>query len=335
VIGLWLCLGVFDSFWLSLITQGVIFAIIFLSLSVITGMAGQVSLCQATFAGIGAFTTAQLVTRFSVSVMVTILAGMVLAAIVGGLLAIPALRLGGIYLSLATLAFALFFDAVLVPLDWVGGSSIPRKVPRPLVGSIDFASDKNFFLLCVVVLVLVACFVILVRQGTTGRYLDALRGSEVAATAIGINPARARILAFALSAGIAGLGGGLLAAQNGQANPTDFVPFIGLFWVVLVVTLGARSVQGAINAGLSLVLFPQLLKWLGLSGGYQFIFFGLGAITYAKNPEGIIEAQTRKSLAFVQRLLDRRGSAGDGDAVALVGAGAASAAEARADVGVR
>lgn len=307
VIGSLMSLFVFNSFWLGLITQGLVFSTIFLSFTVITGMGGQVSLCQASFAAIGAFTTAQLVNRFDTPVLVTILAGTVLAAVVGAMLAVPALRLGGIYLSLATLAFALMFESVLVPLHWVSGGDLPLKVPRPLVGPVDFANEKAFFLLCLGVLALVAALVILVRRGTTGRYLDALRGSEVAATAVGINPSRARITAFSLSAGIAGLGGGLLATQSGQANyNANFSSFFGLFWVVLVVTLGARSVQGAVNAGLGLVLFPQLLKLLGLSSGYEYIFFGLGALTYAKHPEGIIEAQTRSSLQFVQRLVDRR-----------------------------
>ena len=182
-----------------------------------------------------------------------------------------------------------------------------RRYARAVLGSIDFANEKAFFLLCLGVLALAAGVVILVRRGTTGRYLDALRGSEVAATAVGINPTRARITAFSLSAGIAGLGGGLLATQTGQANyNANFTSFFGLFWVVLVVTLGARSVQGAVNAGLGLVLFPQLLKLLGLSGGYEYIFFGLGALTYAQHPEGIIEAQTRRSLQFVQGLVERR-----------------------------
>jgi len=305
-VGIWLCLFVFDSFWLNRFTQGVVFATLFLSLTVITGMAGQISLCQAAFAGIGAFTTAQLVDRYDLPVLITVLCGTAMAAAVGGLLAVPALRLGGIFLALATLAFALMFDSVLVPLDWVSGGQLPIRVPRPVIGPVDFASDKSFFLLCVAILAVVGTLVLLVRTGTTGRYLDALRGSEVAAGAIGINSARARIIAFALSAGIAGLGGGLLAMQDGQANAVNFAPIFGLFWVVLVVTLGARNVFGAVNAGLALVLFPELLDTLGLAAGYQFILFGLGAITYARHPEGIIEAHTVSSLRAVQRLIDRR-----------------------------
>jgi len=295
-------LTVFSSYWLLIFTQAAIFATIFLSITVITGMGGQVSLSQATFAGIGAFATAQIVGTWGLGVLPTLLVGAALAAAVGALLAIPALRLGGVFLSLATLAFALMFESVFVPLDWVGGGIRPLRVPRPA----GLNDDKMFFLFCVLVLAAVAGLVVLIRKGTTGRFLDALRGSDVAAQSIGINPARARILAFAVSAGIAGLGGGLLATQKGIAQPADFGFFFSLFFVVVVVTLGARTVEGAISAGLGIMLMPEILKWAGLSPSWQFVLFGLGAITYARHPEGVLESNKRRSLAFVERRLPRR-----------------------------
>lgn len=312
-----LALTQFDEYWLGLFTRGIIYSTIFLSITVFTGMAGQISLCQAAFAGIGAFSTAQLVSAFNLPVLTTIVIGALIAAAVGAVLAIPVLRLAGIYLSLATLAFGLMFERVVIPLGWVSGGVRIPTVPRPQIGPINFSSpahDRAFFVLCLVVLGIVGVLVILVRRGTTGRYLDALRGSEVASQAIGINPARAKITALALSAGIAGLGGGLLATYSGQARTADFNFFFSLFWVVVVVSLGARTVEGAINAGLGLMLFPEVLKFLGLSPSWEFVFFGLGAITYARHPEGILEAQKRRSLEFVQRLIDRRGSRGSGPA---------------------
>ncbi|MBV8949273.1 MAG: ABC transporter permease, partial [Actinobacteria bacterium] len=315
-----------SNYWLLLGTQSVILSIIFLSIVVITGMAGQISLCQATFAAIGAFTTAQLVSNFHTSVLVTILAGGVLAAIVGGLLAIPVLRLGGIYLALATFAFALMFESVLVPLTWVGGGANPIKVPRPKLGPVDFANNKSFFFLAIAVLVVMSVLVIFVRSGTIGRYLDALRGSETAAQAIGINPARARIIAFALSAGIAGIGGGLFATQSGIAQPADYASFLGLFWVVLVVTIGSRTVEGGIQAGIGFYLVEEILKRLGISASWQPILFGLGAMTYAKHPEGILEYQKRRSLEFVQRQLDRRKKTGGTVQPAAAGGDAAAPA---------
>ncbi len=292
-----------DSFWLLIVTKAVIFGVIFLSITVITGMAGQISLCQATFAAVGGFATAQLVHAWSLPVLLTMLLGAVLAAAVGALLAIPALRLGGIFLALATFAFALMFDSIFVPLGWVSGGPIPVDVPRPEL----FSGDHAFFLLSVAVLAVAGVLVMLVRRGTTGRFLDALRGSETAAGAIGINPARSRVLAFALSAGIAGLGGGLLAMLDTQANyAANYAPFFGLVWLVLVVTISARTVEGAVVAGFALALFPELLKEVGISLEWQYVLFGLGALTYARHPEGILEAQKRQVLAAIQRLIDRR-----------------------------
>jgi ABC-type branched-subunit amino acid transport system permease subunit len=146
-----------------------------------------------------------------------------------------------------------------------------------------------------------------------------LRGSETAATAIGINPARSRVVAFALSAGIAGLGGGLLAIHETQANyQANFNVLLGLFWVVIVVSLGARTVEGAVQAGLAFAFVPEIFKALGVPPGYQFIMFGLLAITFAKHPEGVVEFNKRRSLEAVQRFLTRGKPPPDGGGEAVV-----------------
>ena len=308
--------------WVQATEQATIYAIIFCSIVVITGMAGEISLCQATFAGIGALVTFQLSTSQGMSVLVAIVVGAIVAAVVGALLAIPVLRLGGIYLSLATLAFALFFDNVMVKFGWVGGSPSPPSVPRPQLGGIDFASEKSFLLLCLAVLLVVGGALTLVRNGTTGRVLAALRGSEVASASIGINSARARIVAFALSAAIAGLGGGLLASYNTQGKyQANFIADFGLVWIVIVVTLGSRTFEGAIQAAFGFIFFPLVIlqeagpwivdhiqPWYHLGTlpiGLQPILFGLGALTYAKHPEGILEFSTRRSLVKMQARIDK------------------------------
>jgi ABC-type branched-subunit amino acid transport system permease subunit len=289
----------FSQRWVGIFTTAVIFSVIFLSITVITGMGGQISLCQATFAGVGAFSTAQVVQVFGLGVLPTLFIGALVAAAVGALVAIPLLRLGGIFLSLGTLAIALVFETVIVPLGWVSGGAHPVRVPRP----VGFVDDRAYLALCIVILAITSVFVILVRRGTTGRFLAALRGSETAAQSIGVNPTRIRILAFSVSAGIAGLGGGLLATQKHIATATDFGYFYGLFFVVLVVTLSPGTVEGAINAGLGFALVPELLNTIGLNSSYQFVLFGLGAITYARHPEGVLEFQKRKSMARVERYL--------------------------------
>jgi branched-subunit amino acid ABC-type transport system permease component len=314
--------------WLDIAIRATILSVIFLSITVITGMAGQISLCQATFAGIGGCATAQLATRFGMSVLVAMLIAAALSALIGALLAVPALRLGGIFLSLATFAFALFFDNVMARFDWVGGGVVPEDAPRPTIGFINFdQSDKAFLVLCLLILLVVAVLVLAVRSGTTGRYLDALRGSETAAASIGINAARARITSFALAAAIAGVGGAMLTIYERAANyDPNFVYFQGLIWVVLVVSLGSRSVEGAIQAAAGFFVFQavilnQVVPWLAdhVQPWYHMgqppqtlaiILLSLGAFTYAKHPEGILEFNKRRSLEAIQRLIDRRSSKG-------------------------
>jgi branched-chain amino acid transport system permease protein len=251
------------------------------------------------------------------------LCGAVIAAAVGALLAIPALRLGGIFLSLATFAFALFFDNVMVKFDWVGGGGLPEPAPRPLFGSIDFdKSDRAFLLLCLIVLVIVSIVVIAVREGTTGRVLDALRGSEVAASSIGISAARARIVVFSLSAAIAAVGGGMMAMNEKAANVNPkWVPAQSLNFVLMGVSLGSRTVEGAIQAAVGyaafqIVILNQALPWAvnNAQPWYHMgnppqtlaiILLSIGAFTYAKHPEGVLEFQKRRSLDRVQRTIDR------------------------------
>ncbi|MFL6239792.1 MAG: ABC transporter permease [Actinomycetes bacterium] len=301
----------FSNYWLKLATTALVYGVIFLSVTLITGIGGQLSLCQATFAGIGAFTAGQLATAHGMSILVAIVIGTVVAAASGAVLAIPALRLGGLSFALATLAFALMADNVLFPARWFGGGQSGIEVPRPLVGPVDFTNPKAFFLLCAAILVLVAVVVIRVREGTTGRFLDALHGSDLAARTIGIAPARTKIVALALSAGVAGLGGGLYASLQGPIGPDDFNYSLSLVFVVIVMTTGMRTVEGALNAAAALVILPQLLNLLpSRFNVLEFALFGFGAITFIKHPEGIVEFQKRQSLEKVSNFLARRSGHG-------------------------
>ena len=163
--------------------------------------------------------------------------------------------------------------------------------------------------------------VVQVRGGTLGKTLLALRGSRVGAESIGISTGKAHLLAFALSGFIAGLGGALLAIQQGNVNyGTNFAPFAALFWLVLVVTLGVRSVDGAIIAAMSYALFDAVvlkgafLGWLlrdadripslfPINGEWRFVLFGLGAIQFARHPEGILESGKRRRAERNRRAL--------------------------------
>jgi branched-subunit amino acid ABC-type transport system permease component len=300
--------------WVSRFTDGIVLAVTLLSITAITGLSGQVSLAQATFAGIGGYSAAQLATDGTIfhadlnpfggpmSTIAAILVGAAFAAIVGALVAIPSLRLGGIYLTLATLGFALAADAVLFKLDSFTGGADGIIVPEPSVFAIALDDDRKFFLFAFVVFAIVGTLVRFLRKGTIGRELAAIRGSEVAAPAIGVNPTAARIKIFAFSAGIAGVGGGLfssyLGAQFGVLNESNerFNVFFGFILMVVVISVAVRTVDGAVIAGLSFVLFPLLLEELGTRVELAIIGFAFGAITFARHPEGIAEFQKLRNI---------------------------------------
>ncbi len=315
-----------DASWMFLVTQAVIMATIYLSVTMITGLAGQISLCQGTFAAIGGFGVYQLATLHGMSVLVAAPIAAVIAAAVGAVLSLPVLRLGGIWTAVATLAFAFFFDAVAIKFSWVGGGNTSlmqgTRVPRPVLGPWDFADDRAFLVLAVVVFIIVSIVVVQIRGGTIGRTLRAIRGSEVAAQSIGISPARARVVAFAVSAAIAALGGALLSIHQKNVNyGSNFSPVSSLFWLVLVVSLGSRTIEGAALAGAAYSIFdPLILRgtifgWIlrspdrvpgifPISPKWRLILFGLGTLQFARHPEGAVEywrSRTARSLAARQR----------------------------------
>jgi len=287
--------------WVFRFTDAFTLAIAFLSITVFTGLGGQVSLGQAGFAGIGGYTVANLAARYDWPVLLALLVGVLFAVIVGVLLAIPGLRLGGIFLTLATLAFALMAQNIIFTNDWVAGGPEGHTVPRPqfLNQTWILDPDQRYLLFVFGCFALVGFLVIFVRSGTTGRYFAALRGSETAAASIGINGTRQRILLFALSSGIAGLAGGLFAMNSTvvRFDTQEYQALFGAAWVVLVVSLGSRTVDGAVNAAISFVLFQWILSdYFGMEASIALIGFGFGAITYARHPEGIVEFRTRVSI---------------------------------------
>ncbi len=284
--------------WVFNLSQALALAIIFLSLVLLTGMSGQISLCQATFAGVGAFTAGQLAAHFNVSVLAGIVVAAVVAGAIGALVALPALRLGGLALALATLAFGLLADNIGFQYSWSGNGQSGISIPRPSLGPINFSDGRAYFCLIVVILAICILVVSAIRRGTTGRQLAALRGSELAAASIGINPTRAKVLVFSVSAAIAGVGGAVYGSLELGASANDFNTLLSLVFVVVVATVGVYTVDGAVGAGLAYVVLNVALsgnltlRWSNLLE----VIFGLGAVVYALHPEGAVEYVKRLTL---------------------------------------
>ncbi len=298
------------SSWVFVVTAGLGLSLVFLSITMITGAAGQVSLCQATFAGVGAFTAGQLATNFGVPVVLAAIAGAVVAAGAGLVAALPALRLRGLALSLSTLTLALLADAIAFPTAWIGGPPSGITVPRPTLGPISFATDSTrpFFILVLGIVVVAGFFVRRLLRGTTGRGLDAWRQSPVASAGLGYSPNRTKVVVFALSAAVAGLGGGLWGSLLQVVSPADFTYADSLLFVVIVVTVGVRSVAGAVEAGVGFALLTHLAGYLPnrfSPASMVALLFSLGAFAYAAHPEGVVEQLRRKATRIADTVLAR------------------------------
>lgn len=276
--------------WLLTMTGGIAFGIIFLSLTLLTGMSGQISLCQAAFAGLGGFAAGQFAHHFDLSVVAGMAVGGAIAALLGIVVALPTLRLAGLPLALATLAFALLTDNVLFPATWIGNGSTGIIVPRPEVGPISFNAARSFFVLALLTLVAVAVVVRLVGGGTLGRFLGAIRGSEVASASVGIDVRRTRVLVFALSAGLAGVGGALYGSLEGSLSPNDFNYQVSLVLFVVVAIVGLGSVTGALVAGVAYTALTKEIAALpSRYAGLLAIIFGLATLSYTRHPEGVVD----------------------------------------------
>ena len=323
-----------NEFWSGLIAKGIVLGIVFLSFVVITGLGGMVSLGQATFVTASAFTVGYLVNNkfgFTIPLLmhdgrfgffVAVLAGTAVAAAVGAVIAIPVRRLGPLALALATLSFALVAELLVFQLDAVRNGSRGWPVP-PLnletfeanlpFGPFDFTQPRELAMLALLVFGAITLVIHNLKRSASGRAVLAVRSSEVAARTSGIGAGWSKVSLFAVSAGIAGLGGALLAIVSSPVNNRSAPAFVGLIWLAVTVTFGIRRPGGALLAGLAFACFTELLQvvtgwgfmpdWAtSLTGTPQLaaILFGVGAINLARNPDGVL------ALVGTQRLERRR-----------------------------
>ncbi len=262
--------------------QGLALAIVMLSLVLLTGYGGQVSLAQMTFVGIGAFAMA----RFGVGGNpLGLLMAPLLAAPLGALVALPALRLQGLYLALATMAFGVLAEEMLFPRSWLFGSGA-REVPRLDVFGVSFSGEQTFFVLLAVAFAALGVLVLVLRRGRFGRLVSAMRDSPSACTTLGVNLTTTKLGVFALSAAMAGLAGALYGGLRGSAQTTDFYMFQSLPVLLMAVIGGITTVSGALIGGLLLGLL-QTQEATGFLGGAVFLFTGAAAVSLGRNPHGV------------------------------------------------
>ena len=292
--------------WTDAVFTGLVYAIVFTSLVVLTGYSGQISLGQTAFMGIAAFGAAHAARDAHLPMWIAMFVGAIAAVPAGNLIGFVAVRVHGLYLALMTLAFAFLADSLFFQSDSVSGGEGGIPVPRPA----GFGSDKAFFYLVLGFVIVFSIIAVNLRTGRTGRVLAAMRDSETASRALGIPVTKYKVLIFGLSAFIAGMGGVLFAMVIEQAGSRTFIPFYALFYVAVAVLGGIFGVGGAIAGGILYGIFNKMASYTPLHflNNIQYILFGLGAtVALARNPEGLI-FELRRGGAAVLRLFERRRS---------------------------
>lgn len=286
------------GYFVFLAISAVVAAIAILGLGIVTGSAGMIALCQLTFAAVGAWIVSLLnVMQAPGGFVVWLVLGSMAAGLVGIIVGLPALRLRGVNLAVVTLGFAAAADVTLVQIQFPG-SVDGTSIERPEL----FSNDRQFFFLSVVVLAVCGLGVFFLQRGRWGSSWKAVAFSERGTAAAGQSVQVAKLTAFAVSAALGGIAGGLLAGQVQLPFASSFTPLQSLALYVLAIMSGAHLIDMAILGGILWVLVPELLKRWGIDQNWGFVVFGVLGVQALTS--GTSLGQTVRDLIW--RRADRR-----------------------------
>jgi len=250
-----------DEYYVGESTWVFIYGICGVSLMVLVGYTGLVSLGHAAFLGIGAYAHAFFIMH-GAPWIVAMLMAVVITTACGLIVGLPALRMTGIYLAIATLAFSVIIQEVFSRWESVTHGFAGMKVDRPVILGYTFADDRSFYYLCLFFLVIVLWLTRNLLRAPTGRAWIAIRDSEIAAQSMGVNLAIYKSMAFAYSAGVMGLAGALFAHKIAFLAPDIFTILLSIQFLLLVIVGGLGSLHGAIFGAVFVALLPPAIAIL-------------------------------------------------------------------------
>ena len=252
-----LALGNYGYYILAIV---MVYAMVALSLNILVGMGGQISIGHAGFWALGAYASALSVVKLGFPFLGGVLAGGIVAALFGALVALPALRVQGHYLAIATLGFALFVQQILFEWEWLTGGRQGLFVPRPSLFGVQLDSDLGYYYLLLAIFLLLGWIAGNFARSHTGRSLAALRTSSIAAESCGIARPRHIIIAFVISAFFTGVSGALYGHLLGHLSTETFSLALSLSFLTMAVIGGLHSRAGALLGGAYLALAPEVLR---------------------------------------------------------------------------
>lgn len=275
------------EYWLAQLTFVLIYAVVGLGLMLLAGFTGLFSLGHAAFLGVGAYTQAIMVNAGIPFPLALACAGL-LSAAVGMVVGLPALRVKGIYLGMATLAFGFIVEEVIARWEHVTGGNAGLMVQYPTLFGWALDTTDEFYFMCLVVTVLATLGIVNLMRSSTGRAFVAIRDSEISAQSMGIQLARYKTLSFALSAALAGIGGALYAHKIQFLSPEQFSIIQSIDLLLMVVIGGLGSIHGAFLGAIFLIVMPQLISLgkdflpeaIGQAAGLQGAVYGIVLIAF-------------------------------------------------------
>jgi branched-chain amino acid transport system permease protein len=275
-----------QPYYLYLLTLAAIYYIVAVGLVLVFGLAGQLSLAHGAFFGIGAYTSAMLAIEFDVPVLLGFVAGAVLAGALAWLLARPLFRLKGFYLAMGTLAVGEIIVNVFEQEEWLTrGSSGIVGLPAPSLGSFSFLDPASYYYLAAGVALLALWVSRNIVRSEVGRSLKAIAGSEVGATASGVNVARNKTWVFIISAALAAVAGSLYVHFSSVVTPSNFTVDFAILIIEVLAVGGLDSIVGAVFGAAFLVFVPSLLAESPRYGQLLFAVVFLAVVVFM--PRGI------------------------------------------------
>lgn len=247
-----------NPYYIHLVETIMIYAIVLFGLDIVVGYTGQVSLGHAGLFGIGAYTVGVLVLKLDASIWVTLPAAIAVTAAFGALLALPALRVTGPYLAMVTLAFGTIIQILINEMTFLteGPMGITLTKPTLLGHQLD---ETEYYWLVALVLLAALVFVHRVLRSHLGRAFEALRGSPVASDCMGVSVYRYKVYAFVISAGLAGLAGGLYAYSEQYISPNTYNFEQTVLFLLAIIMGGRKTRTGALLGAAIIVMLPKLL----------------------------------------------------------------------------
>ncbi len=254
-----------SPFWLNLANQIAIATIGAIGLNILVGYTGQISLGQGAFMAVGAYGSGLLTVRLDVPFYLSIPAAALITAAAGLVVGLPSLRLKGLYLAVATLAAQQIVEFVVTHWDGLTGGTEALVVPSPELFGSRLNTDGRFYWILVVVTLAVALFTANLFRSRVGRAWVAIRDQDVAASAIGVNIFRYKLLAFATSSFLVGLSGALLAHYRSIVTWERFTIEVSISYLAMIIIGGLGTISGSFFGACLIVLLPAMINTLGRS----------------------------------------------------------------------